>query len=108
MCMIKFEGVTEARSFNHMFEVIKALKVKEILLEIGIIEEMKTTYGPDKEVPHIFFHNSPFSRKYNLISLTPYIGNSAFHNFVTSQKKDFAKFLADKETRCLHLTSAFS
>ena len=43
--------------------------LKEILLEIGIIEEMETTLG-DKEMPQTFFHNFPYSQKYDLICLT--------------------------------------
>ena len=45
--------------------------VKEILLEIGFIEEMRTIWG-NKEVPQTFFHNFLYLRKYNLICLTPY------------------------------------
>ena len=41
-----------------------------MLLEIGFIEDMRTTLG-NKEVPQTFFHNSFYSRKYNLIRLTP-------------------------------------
>ena len=89
--MIKFEGVTEARSFNHMFKVIKALKVKEILLEIGIIEEMKTTYGPDKEVPHIFFHNSPFFAKIQFNQFNSVHWQLCFSQFCDITKERFRK-----------------
>ena len=43
----------------------------KILLEIGFIEEMRTTRG-NKEVPQTFFHISHSSRKIILIRLTPY------------------------------------
>ena len=45
--------------------------ILQILLEIAFIEEMRTTWG-NKEVPQTFFYNSPYSRKYELIRLTPY------------------------------------
>ena len=50
---------------------------KEILPEIGFIEEMRTTSG-NKEVLQTFFHNS---RKYNLIRLTPYHWQSRISQF---------------------------
>ena len=37
---------------------------REILLEIGFIEEMRTT-GDNKEVSQTFFHISPYLQKYN-------------------------------------------
>ena len=40
-------------------------------LEIGFIEEMRTTWS-DKEVPQIFFPKSLYSRKYHLLRFTPY------------------------------------
>ena len=43
--------------------------IKEILLEIGFIEEIRTTWG-NEEVPQNFFHNSLYSRKYDLIRMT--------------------------------------
>ena len=43
--------------------------LKEILLEIGFIEDMRANWG-NEEVPQTFFHNSPYSRKYVLIRLT--------------------------------------
>ena len=45
------------------------LVLKEILLEIGFVEEMRTTWG-NEEVPQTFSHNFPYSRKYLLIHLT--------------------------------------
>ena len=45
--------------------------IKEILLEIGFIEEMRSTKG-NQEVPLIFFHNSPYSQRFGLIRFTPY------------------------------------
>ena len=48
------------------------------MLEIGFIEEMRTTWD-NKELPQTFFHSSLYSRKYDFIRLTPY-------HFVTSQK----------------------
>ena len=65
------------------FIFLKRLKlVKEIPLEVGFIEEMRTA-GGNKEMPQTFFHNPPHSRKHVLIRA---IGNPAFRNFVTSQK----------------------
>ena len=51
---------------------------KDILLEIGFVEEMRTTYD-NEEVPQIFLRKPLSSRKYNLLRLTPY-------KFVTSHK----------------------
>ena len=47
------------------------LVVKEVLLDIGFIEEMRTTRSK-KEVPQTFFHNSLYFREYDLIRLIPY------------------------------------
>ena len=44
---------------------------KEIPLEIGFIEKIRTTWG-NKEVPQIFLHNSLYLQKYDLIRLTLY------------------------------------
>ena len=44
---------------------------EEILLEIGFIEEMRTTCG-NEEVPQTFFLYTPCLRKYTLIRLTSY------------------------------------
>ena len=49
---------------------------------------MRTTLG-NKEVPQTFFHNFPYSLKYDLVRT---IYNLAFRNFVASKKVDFAKF----------------
>ena len=38
---------------------------KEIMLEIDVIEELRTTSG-NKEVLQTFFHNFLYSRKYDL------------------------------------------
>ena len=46
-------------------------RIKEILLEIGLIEEMRTTWG-NKKVPHTFFHNFPYLQKCDIICLTPF------------------------------------
>ena len=64
---------------------LKQKKAKEVLLEIGFIEEIRTTCG-NKEMPQTFFHNCSYSRKYVLIRLTPTIGKYVFRIFVTSQK----------------------
>ena len=45
--------------------------LKEILLEIGFIVEMRSTWR-NKEVPRTFFHQFRYSRTYDLIRLTPY------------------------------------
>ena len=50
---------------------ITILHLKEILLKIGVIEEMKTTCG-NKKVPQTFFHYSLYSQKYHLIRLIPH------------------------------------
>ena len=51
--------------FDHipavLFERV-AMKLKEMMLEIGFIEERRTTWG-NKEVPKIFFYNFLYSRK---------------------------------------------
>ena len=44
--------------------------IKETLLGVIFIEEMRITCGY-KEVPQTFFHNAPYSQKYDLIRLTP-------------------------------------
>ena len=58
--------------------LLVAFFFKDILLEIGLIEEMRTT-GGNKEVRKIFLPNSLYSRKYYLLRLTPY-------QFATSQQ----------------------
>ena len=45
--------------------------IEEILLEINFVEERITT-GGKTAVPEIFLHKSRYSRKYDLIRLTPY------------------------------------
>ena len=45
-------------------------KVKEVQLEIGFIEEMKTIWS-NKKVLQTFFHNPLYSQKCDLICLTP-------------------------------------
>ena len=45
--------------------------LKEIQLEIGLIEEMRTIWE-NKEVPQTFFQNPLHSQKYVLHCLTPY------------------------------------
>ena len=45
-------------------------KLKDTLLEIGFIEELRTTSG-NKEVSQTCFHNSLYSQNYDLIRLTP-------------------------------------
>ena len=62
--------------------------LKEILLKIGFIEEMRTTWG-NEAVSQTFFHNSPYSRKYDFIGLTPYHWQPCilqFCDITTSQK----------------------
>ena len=56
--------------------------VKEILLEIGFIEEMRTIQV-NTEVPHTFFYNFLDLRKCGLIRLTPYHFQPCIRNFVT-------------------------
>ena len=52
-------------------ERIRKESLKEILLETGFIEEMRTTWA-NKQVPQPFFLNFLYSQKYDLIRLTPY------------------------------------
>ena len=59
--------------------------VKEMLHEIGFIEEMRTIWG-NKEVPQTFFPQFPLFAKYDLIRLTPYHCQPCIRNFVTLQK----------------------
>ena len=56
--------------------------VNEMLLEIGLFEEMRTIWG-NKEVPQTFSHNFLYLRKCDLIHLTPYHCQSCIRNFVT-------------------------
>ena len=68
---------------------------KEILLEIAFVEEMISTWG-NKEMP-LTFYTIPFIRK-NKLQFNPFnstISNHTFCNILTSQKADFAKFLAN-------------
>ena len=51
--------------------MVLTASVKEILLEIAFSEEMRASWG-NKVVPQTFFHNSFYSRKYDLIRLTPF------------------------------------
>ena len=80
---------------------------KEILLEIGFIEEMRTIWG-NKEVPQTFFHNFLYLRKYDLISFD-FVPLSTLH----SQFCDFTKgiilqkFLQTKK-RDFHLVAVRS
>ena len=46
-------------------------RVTTLLLEIGFIKEMRTTWGNQK-MPQTFFHNSIYSQKYSLIHVTQY------------------------------------
>ena len=46
--------------------------LKEILLEIGFIKEIRTTVLEVIKVPQTFFHNFTYSQKYDLVHLTPY------------------------------------
>ena len=50
---------------------------------------MRTTCD-NKEVPQTFSKNSPYSRKYDLIRMTPYHWQTYILLFVTLQKADFA------------------
>ena len=64
----------------------------EILLDIGFIEEMRTTWG-DEEVTLTFLS---LSAKTDLIRLTAYtIGNPWFQSVMTPEKDEFVKFLAE-------------
>ena len=69
--------------------------VKKILLEIGFIEETRTTWG-NKKVPQTFFQNFLYLQKNNLIHLTPnhwqlLILEKLWHN----KEHNFAKILAN-------------
>ena len=46
------------------------MQLKEILLEIGFIEEMRTTWG-NNEVPQVFLPNSLYSREYYFLRFDP-------------------------------------
>ena len=59
-------GVGPAASYSNLSNCNYRIFVKEILLEMGFIEEMRTIWG-DKEVPETFFHNFLYLRKYDLI-----------------------------------------
>ena len=48
---------------------IESTFLKEMLLKIGVIEELRTS-GGDKEVPQTFFHNLLYSQKCSLFHLT--------------------------------------
>ena len=48
--------------------------MKEILLKINFIEEMRTTRN-NKKMPQKIFYNSLYSRKYDLILWLRTIGN---------------------------------
>ena len=50
-------------SKNCVLGVLNFWLFKEIQLDIGFIEERRTTWG-NKEVPQTFFYYSPYSRKY--------------------------------------------
>ena len=63
-----------------MKAMYKPNELEEILLEIGFIEEMRTTWGY-KEVPQTFFHNSPYLRKYDLIPLIRYYWQPSISKF---------------------------
>ena len=58
---------------------------KEILHEIGFMEEMRNTEG-NKEVPQTIFHNYPYLQKYVLIRLTPYHWQSCILQFCNITK----------------------
>ena len=60
-------------------------KNSEKLLEIGFIEEMRTTRD-NKEVLQTFFHDSPYLRKCDLICLTLYHWQPCILHFCVSQK----------------------
>ena len=65
-----------------------------ILLEIGFIEEMRTTES-DEKVPSAPPSLFPFSAKMNLTRLTPYHWQLCARNFCDIKKDDFAKFLTE-------------
>ena len=64
------------------------------MLEIGFMKEMRTTWGT-KEVPQTMFYYFSIPRKWILSIWLCTIGNLAFRTFVTLEKDDFKKFLAD-------------
>ena len=55
--------------FYNAAKTAKKHLLKEILFEIGFIDEVRTTSG-NKEVPQTFFHHSPHLRKCILIRFT--------------------------------------
>ena len=57
-----------------------------MLIEIGFIEEMRTNWG-NKEVPQIFFHDSFYSRKNDLIRLNPYHWQTYIWQFCDMTKR---------------------
>ena len=60
--------------------------IKETLLEIGYIEELRTTWG-NKEMLQTFFHNFLIRENTNQsVWLRWQPCNPAFRNFVASQK----------------------
>ena len=80
--------------YSNLWNCNYRIFVKEILLEIGFIEEMRTIRG-NKEVPQTFFHNFFYFRKYDLIRLTPCYCQPCIRNFVTLQRHNFEKILAN-------------
>ena len=62
-----------------------SISFKELFLEIGCIQEMRTTWG-NIQVPQIFFHDSPYSRKYDLIRVTPYHWHPCISQFCNITK----------------------
>ena len=71
--------------YNNLSYCNYRIFVKEILLEIDFIKEMRTIWG-NKEVPQTFFHNFLYLRKYDVIRLTTHDCQPCIRNFVTLQK----------------------
>ena len=75
------------------------LVVKEVLLEIGFIEEMRTIWS-NKEVPQTFFHNSLYFRESDLTRLIPYHWQPCILQLCDITKDIISqKILAHQETR---------
>ena len=60
--------------------------IKELVFEIGFIEETRNILEGIKKCPKLFFYYFLYLQNYDLIRLTPTIGNPAFRNFETARK----------------------
>ena len=91
-------GVVPAASLCSLSNCNYSIFVKEILLEIGFIQEMRTTWG-NKEAPQTFSHNFISLQKHNLIRLTPYHCQPCLHTHFCdiTKGKISQKFLQTKK-----------